>query len=153
MKLNTDVLNIIKEFTFHERKVLYRKNKNKMIQEIIDVDTISSFNEGDEYPHEIFVFQSALNKIQFQMSFCSTCGNYTNAHNIYIDTNYSDRLLCKCTNENYHHGYDNYLDHMDALENEPYEEDFDMDEFYYHHNMDGDEYEETHRRNRRYGHG
>ena len=109
MKLNTDVLHIIKEFTFHERNILYRKNKNKMIQEIIDVDTISSFNEGDDYPHEIFVFQSALNskpfnKGQFQMSFCSICGNYTNAHNISIDTNYSDRLLCQC------HDFDDFDD-------------------------------------------
>jgi hypothetical protein len=124
-KLNPDVLTIIKDYTFHQRKTLYGNNKKKIIQEIIDVDTISSFNEGHDNQHQIFVFQSALNrklfnKTQFQMSFCSTCGNYMEAYNIYLD-----RLLCKCHNEN-----------------DPHE--LEMDDLYYHDYIDGDEQEETH---------
>ena len=114
--------------------------KNKIMQEIMNAYTYT-YTSAYTYTSEWFIFQSHSNS--FQMSFCSTCGNYTNKYYMY-----SDKLLCKCRNENCHHDSDNYLNHMDdVLENEHYREDFDMDEFYYHHNMDGDEQDEIHRMN------
>ena len=97
MQLNPDVLNVIKEYVFHERKTIYKAKKIIMIKEINSANTCFSWNIED---HFIFCSELITSKSQFQVKFCVICGKYNlNINDNYVKycydiLPYSDRLLC-----------------------------------------------------------
>ena len=81
MQLNPDVLNIIKEYVFHEREKVYKNKKYKMI---IQINTAwSRFTRNLRDNNMNWSFWAAVTEeeeenvnIQFQASNCLLCGNY-----------------------------------------------------------------------------
>ncbi len=92
MQLCPDVLNVIKEYVFHEREKVYKNKKYKMITQINNADT-------DSEPDRL-IFWAIEDPLQFQTSFCLSCGKYNyNINDNYVKycygiLPYSDRLLC-----------------------------------------------------------
>ena len=95
MQLCPDVLNIVKEYVFHERKIVYKNKKYKMIKQI------NTSHTGDsEDPYRLIFQTEEDDRLQFQTKFCSICGKYNyNINDNYVKycygiLPYSDRLLC-----------------------------------------------------------
>ena len=91
INLNQDVLNIIKSFTFYDKKIYIQKRKqtqlkDKLIKLIKNLEYYSKeYSEedgnGNTFNHVAIWIPSLENKnedeIQFQASICGRCGKYT----------------------------------------------------------------------------
>lgn len=78
MQLCPDVLNIVKEYLFHERKIVYKNKKNKMIKQINIAWSRFTRKLDDNNSCWIFwaISEDEKFNIQFQGNHCLLCGNY-----------------------------------------------------------------------------
>lgn len=107
IRLPTDMINIIKEYSFYNIEEVAKKNKEKVCRAIVlaEYSRANRFNNIPSYSDndENWVFGYAYGEkyygemIQLQATNCSVCGNYIHyCHDFNINS-----IICHCWDQNH----------------------------------------------------
>jgi hypothetical protein len=102
IRLPTDMINIIKEYSFYNIEEVAKKNKQTVCRAIVSAEysRANRFNSDPEYSdgdeNWVFGYDYEANaygeEIQLQATNCSTCGNYIHyCHNFDVR-----EIICHC---------------------------------------------------------
>jgi len=107
IRLPTDMINIIKDYSFYNIEEVAKKNKEKVCRAIVSAEfsRANRFNSDPEYSdgdeNWVFGYEYETNgygeKIQLQARNCSECGNYIHCcHDFNINS-----IICHCFDQIY----------------------------------------------------
>ena len=97
--LPEDILRVIKENVFHDRKVLYKQKKDLTMSAINNAYSNYSDNDDENEHWGFFAENETINNHIFNSHNCGVCGNYyllQDTQNPYTSVPFSENIWCRC---------------------------------------------------------